>query len=194
MQTAAERQPSEAEMRRRALKVLSGNADDERLAAEKVAQRARNAELRRSRMQLLASICVCFALIMGYMMLNTQVTTVGYEINQQMAANDDLRNENTRLLLQIEQETSPEKVSKFAEEHFNMVTPTEKSVIYYSREDMAKADTKVVRTGMAIDSQSIGSGTLEIVEEADSSGLLGMLASLWEQISTGSAISVGMRD
>lgn len=194
MQTAAERKPSEAEMRRRALRLVDGTAEAERLAAEKAAQRARNAELRRSRMQLLASICVCFALIMGYMMLNTQVTTVGYEINQQMAANDDLRNENTRLLLQIEQETSPEKVSKFAEEHFNMVTPTEDSVIYYSREDMAKADTKVARTGMAIDSQSIGYGTLEVVEEADSSGLLGMLASLWEQISAGGAISVGMRD
>lgn len=194
MQTAAERKPSEAEMRRRALRLVDGTVEAERLAAEKAAQRARNAELRRSRMQLLASICVCFALIMGYMMLNTQVTTVGYEINQQMAANDDLRNENTRLLLQIEQETSPEKVSKFAEEHFNMVTPTEDSVIYYSREDMAKADTKVARTGMAIDSQSIGYGTLEVVEEADSSGLLGMLASLWEQISAGGAISVGMRD
>lgn len=194
MQTAAERKPSEAEMRRRALRLVDGTAEAERLAAEKAAQRARNAELRRSRMQLLASICVCFALIMGYMMLNTQVTTVGYEINQQMAANDDLRNENTRLLLQIEQETSPEKVSKFAEEHFNMVTPTEDSVIYYSRENMAKADTKVARTGMAIDSQSIGYGTLEVVEEADSSGLLGMLASLWEQISAGGAISVGMRD
>lgn len=194
MQTAAERKPSEAEMRRRALRVLSNSADDERLAAEKAARRARNAELRRSRMQLLASVCVCFGLIMGYMMLNTQVTTVGYEINQQMAANDDLHNENTRLLLQIEQETSPEKVSKFAEEHFNMVTPTEESVIYYSREDMAKANARVVHTGMAIDSQSIGYGTLEVVDEPDSAGLLNMLASLWEQISAGGAISVGMRD
>lgn len=194
MQSTAERTLSEAEIRRRALRVYEGKREEERLAEEKAARRARNAELARSRMQLLLSICVAFGLIMGYMVLNTQVTTVGYEINKQMQANEDLHNENTRLLLQIEQATSPEKVATYASENLNMVNPSESSVIYYSKNAVAKADDKVVRTGMAIDSKSIGYGTLEVVDESEGAGLLGMLASLWEQISTGGAVSVGMRD
>lgn len=194
MQSTAERTLSEAEIRRRALRVYEGKREEERLAEAKAARRARNAELARSRIQLLLSICVAFGLIMGYMVLNTQVTTVGYEINKQMQANEDLHNENTRLLLQIEQATSPEKVATYASENLNMVNPSESSVIYYSKNIVATTDDKVVRTGMAIDSKSIGYGTLEVVDESESTGLLGMLASLWEQISTGGTVSVGMRD
>lgn len=194
MQSTAERKLSEAEIRRRALRVYEGNREDERLAEKKAAERARLAELRRSRMELLMCICVCFGLIMGYMVLNTQVTTVGYEINKQMQANDELHNENTRLLLQIEQATSPEKVANYASEHLNMVNPSEDSVIYYSQTDVADSGDKVLRTGMAIDTQSIGYGSVEVVESGENAGLLGMLGSLWEQISTGNTVSVGMRD
>lgn len=194
MQSTAEKSLSEAEIRRRALRVYEGNRDEERLAEERAKRRARNAELYRSRMELLLSICVCFGLIMGYMVLNTQVTTVGYEINKQMVANDELHNENTRLLLQIEQATSPDKVATFAAEHFNMVAATEDSVIYYDKGDVSDSGARTVRTGMAIDSQSIGYGSVEVVESGESEGWLGMLASLWEQISAGGTVSVGMRD
>lgn len=194
MQSAAERKLSYTEVHRPALRVYEGRREEERLAEIKAAEKARAAELRRSRMQLLLGICLSFALIMGYMVLNTQVTVIGYEINQQMVNNDDLHNENTRLLLQIEQATSPEKVANFAAEHFNMVTPTEESVIYYDKNDLAGAETKTVRTGMAIDSKSIGYGNVEVVTEGESGGLLGMLASLWGQISAGDVVSLGMRD
>lgn len=194
MQSAAERKLSEAEIRRHALRVYEGRNEEERQTEIKAAERARIAELRRSRMHLLLGICLSFALIMGYMVLNTQVTVIGYEINRQMEANDDLHNENTRLLLQIEQATSPEKVASFAAEHFNMVTPTEDSVIYYSKSDLADTETKNVRTGMAIDSKSIGYGSVEVVNEGETGGILGMLASLWGQISGGDVVSLGMRD
>lgn len=194
MQSAAEKKLSEAEIRRRALRVYEGRQDDERQAEIKAAEKARAVELRRSRIHLVLGICMSFALIMGYMVLNTQVTVIGYEINRQMVSNDDLHNENTRLLLQIEQATSPEKVASFAAEHFNMVTPTEESVIYYSKSELAGTETKTVRTGMTIDSKSIGYGNVELINEGESGGLLGMLASLWEQISAGDVVSLGMRD
>lgn len=194
MQSAAERKLSEAEIRRHTLRVYEGRNEEERQTEIKAAERARIAELRRSRMHLLLGICLSFALIMGYMVLNTQVTVIGYEINRQMEANDDLHNENTRLLLQIEQATSPEKVANFAAEHFNMVTPTENSVIYYSKSDLADTETKTVRTGMAIDSKSIGYGSVEVVNEGETGGIWGMLASLWGQISGGDVVSLGMRD
>ena len=195
MQTAAKHKLNEAELRRLALRVYDGEKDKERQAAVAAAERRHAAEMRRARFQVVFSIFTVFLLCMGYMYLNTQVTVVGYEINKQMAANVDLENENTRLVLQIEQATSPEKVAGYAAEHFNMVTATDDSVIYYDTAAMASADAMpTVRTGMAVDAKSIGSGSVEVLEDEGTEGFLATLGSLWEQLAGGDRIMLGMQD
>lgn len=194
MQSAAQRKLSEAEIRRRALRVYQGNADEERLAEIKAAEKKRRAAVRRTKVQLVCSIFSVFLLCMGYMYLNTQVTVTGYEINKQMAANTELQNENTRLILEIEQATSPEKVAGFATEHFNMVTPTEDAVIYYDEARLAQAETPALRTGMTTDAKSLGFGSVEVIEDQDSKGLLGTLGALLGQITSHNTVSLGMSD
>ncbi len=197
MQSAAQRQLSEAELRRLALRVYDGKQSEAQSTAAKAAKEAeaiKAAEARSLKIQLLVCIAALFVLIMGYMFINTQVTMIGYEINKQVKLNDELQNENNRLVLQIEQATSPEKVATFAAEHFNMVSPTEETVIYYDTTNWQTESAPVVRTGMAVDAKSIGYGTLELVDDDESGGLLGMLGSLIEQITADDTVSLGMRN
>lgn len=194
MQSAVKRKLSEAELRRRALRVYEGSQDDEERQAEiRRAERRRTAGVRRLKVQLVGSIFAIFLLSMGYMVLNTQVTVIGYEINQQMTANDDLQNENTRLVLEIEQATSPEKVAGFAAEHFNMVAATEDSVIYYDPAELGNT-APTLQTGMAVDAKSLGYGSLEVLEDTGGDGLLGKLSAFWDNLSSAGAITLGMRD
>ena len=188
MQTAtAERRMTEAERRRYAFRVYE---QDEALAAAKERAKAQAAAEAHVKVKLLAAVFAVFLLGMGYMVLNTQVTVIGYEINQQMAANDELANENTRLLLAIEQATSPEKVAGYAVEHLNMVTATEDSVIYYDAAETAAAAT-AVRTGMAVDQAALGYGTLEVIDDGTSDGFLGSISAFWQKITSGGGVQVG---
>lgn len=190
LQSAVNSKLTEAEQRRRALQVYEKTPAE---AAEIEAQKEHAAELRRSRISLLCGISLVFALCMGYMLLNTQVTVIGYEINRQMAANNDLANDNTRLLLEIEQATSPEKVASFAMEHFNMVTATEDSVIYYDA-GAVYDDAPAMRTGMAVDEAVLGFGTVEVLAETEDSGFIQTFGNFWQQITSGGGIQLGMKD
>lgn len=192
MQAAtAKRSMTEAERRRYAFRVYE-NADDA-MAEAKAKARQQAAADRRAKVKLLFGVFAVFLLGMGYMLLNTQVTVIGYEINQQMAANDELANDNTRLVLEIEQATSPEKVAGFAVEHFNMVAATEDSVIYY---DTAAAGNTAgnIRTGMAVDQAALGFGTLEVIDDGGSESLIESIGTFWQQLTSGGGVQLGMRD
>ena len=190
MQSVETSRLTEAEQRRRSLRVYEKSAAE---AAEIEAQKQRAAEQRRSKISLLCGISLVFALCMGYMLLNTQVTVIGYEINRQMAANNDLANDNTRLLLEIEQATSPEKVAAFAMEHFNMVAATEDSIIYYDA-GAVYDEAPAMRTGMAVDETVLGFGTVEVLAETEDSGIIQTFGNFWQQITSGGGIQLGMKD
>ncbi|MBQ3180194.1 MAG: hypothetical protein IJB55_02455, partial [Firmicutes bacterium] len=113
MQSTAKRKPSEAEQRRREFRVYKNSAND---AADRQQQAAREKRRRRNQAKIsgLMSVFCVFLMSMAYMVMTTQVTVVGYEINQRIADIDELRNENARLLLEIETATSPEKVASYA--------------------------------------------------------------------------------
>ncbi|HIU09646.1 MAG TPA: hypothetical protein IAB00_00100 [Candidatus Avidehalobacter gallistercoris] len=192
MQAAtAKRNMTEAERRRYAFRVYEHAGDDMAEARAKAKQQA--AANRRAKVNLMVGVFAVFLLSMGYMLLNTQVTVIGYEINQQMAANNELANDNTRLVLEIEQATSPEKVAGFAVEHFNMVTATDESVIYY---DAAAAGNTAgnIRTGMAVDQAALGFGTLEVIDEGGSESLIESIGTFLQQLTSGSGVQLGMSD
>lgn len=182
---------TEAERRRYAFRVYEHAGDDMAEARAKAKQQA--AANRRAKVNLMVGVFAVFLLSMGYMLLNTQVTVIGYEINQQMAANNELANDNTRLVLEIEQATSPEKVAGFAVEHFNMVTATDESVIYY---DAAAAGNTAgnIRTGMAVDQAALGFGTLEVIDEGGSESLIESIGTFLQQLTSGSGVQLGMSD
>lgn len=189
---AAKRKMSEAEKRRYAFRIYEHTGDAMAEARARAGQQA--AADRRAKLKLLAGVFAVFLLGMGYMLLNTQVTVIGYEINQQMAANDELANDNTRLLLEIEQATSPEKVAGFAVEHFNMVTATEDSVIYYDASAAGNTPAGNVRTGMAVDQAALGFGTLEIIDDGGSESLIDSIGTFWRHLTDGGGVQLGMRD
>ena len=119
------------------------------------------------------------------MMLNTQITMLGYEINKTMAAIDSLSNDNAKLLLEIETATSPEKVNAYAMEHFNMVAATEDSVVDY----------QVANNGMAMDPAVLGYGSVEVLEQDSEKNILDTISSLWRSFTTDDRnVQVGMRN
>ena len=84
LQTAYKYKPTEAEQRRAEFRVYESGAESDKQKALKKRRRLRF----RQRAQVLASVFLIFMMSMGYMMLNTQITMLGYEINKTMAAID----------------------------------------------------------------------------------------------------------
>lgn len=190
MQSTAKRKPSEAEQRRREFRVYKNSAND---AADRQQQAAREKRRRRNQAKIsgLMSVFCVFLMSMAYMVMTTQVTVVGYEINQRIADIDELRNENARLLLEIETATSPEKVASYAAEHFNMVSATEESVIYYDH--TADASYGMSSNGMAIETAALGYGSVEVLEAGAEDKLTETFGTIWKMLAGtgGSNMQVG---
>ena len=189
LQTAYKYKPTEAEQRRAEFRVYESGAESDKQKALKKRRRLRF----RQRAQVLASVFLIFMMSMGYMMLNTQITMLGYEINKTMAAIDSLSNDNAKLLLEIETATSPEKVNAYAMEHFNMVSATEDSVVYY--EKSLQNDYQVANNGMAMDPAVLGYGSVEVLEQDSEKNILDAISSLWRSFTTDDRnVQVGMRN
>ncbi len=186
MQTAYKYQPTEAELRRAEFKVYESGAE----SAKSISQKKRRKLRFRQRAQVLVSVFMIFMMSMGYMMLNTQITMLGYEINKTMAAIDSLSNDNAKLLLEIETATSPEKVNAYALEHFNMVAATEDTVVYY--EENPGYDYQVGASGMAMDPAVLGYGSVEVLDQKDSdNNFINAISSLWSSLKSGNSADSG---
>ena len=74
MQTAYKYQPTEAEIRRAQFKVYEANSESDKSIMQKKRKKLRF----RQRAQVLFSVFLIFMMSMGYMMLNTQITMLGY--------------------------------------------------------------------------------------------------------------------
>ena len=197
MQTAYKYQPTEAEIRRAQFKVYEANSESDK----SIMQRKRKKLRFRQRAQVLFSVFLIFMMSMGYMMLNTQITMLGYEINKTMTAIDSLSNDNAKLLLEIETATSPEKVNAYAMEHFNMVAATEDTVVYY--EETPNYDYQLGANGMAMDPTVLGYGSVEVLESNTDNNFIDTISSLWHSFTGndsgnaddgGGNVQVGMRN
>jgi cell division protein FtsL len=192
LQTATKQGLTDAEERRSQFQVYESDAGSEEV------QQTRKKKLHRSsKVEMLICVLLIFLMSMGYMLLNTQVTYIGYEINKQMAAIDELSNDNARLLLEIEQATSPEKVAAYAEEHFNMVVASDSNVIYYSGSETTDSVTRMADSGMSVDSVALGSGSVEVLESGTENKLIEAFGALWESIKGGvssTGVQLGMLD
>lgn len=193
MQTAYKYQPTEAELRRAEFKLYESGTE----SAKSTNQKKRRKLRFRQRAKVLVSVFMIFMMSMGYMMLNTQITMLSYEINKTMAAIDSLSNDNAKLLLEIETATSPEKVNAYALEHFNMVAATEDTVVYY--EENPSYDYQMGDSGMAIDPAVLGYGSVEVLEQKDSdNNFINTISSLWHSFrgnnsaDSGGNVQVGM--
>jgi cell division protein FtsL len=191
LQTATKQGMTDAEERRSQFKVYETEAE-----SEEMQQPRRKRKLHHnSKVEMLVCVILIFMMSMGYMLLNTQVTYIGYEINKQMAAIDELSNDNARLLLEIEQATSPEKVAAYAEEHFNMVAASDDNIIYYSESDTGDSVIRMADSGMSVDPVALGSGSVEIVESGTENKLIEAFGALWESIKGGvgsTGVQLGM--
>lgn len=199
MQSTARRQPDEqrylaetgeAELRRRQFRLYDNTAEAD--AAAKAAEAEKSERIRHNRAMvsgILSVFCV-FLMSMAYMVMTTQITTVGYEINRCIADIESLKNENARLLLEIETATSPEKVASYAEEHFNMVSPNEETVLYY---DPGTEVTYSVANGMAIETAALGYGSVEIIDAGEENKLTETFGNIWKMLAGtgGSSVQVG---
>jgi len=179
LQTAYNYELTEAEQRRAEFKVYSSGSEGDKSIIKKKRRKLRF----RQRARVLVSVFMIFMMSMGYMMLNTQITMLGYEINKTMAAIDSLSNDNAKLLLEIETATSPEKVNAYAMEHFNMVAATEDSVVYY--EESPGYDYQLAASGMAIDPAVLGYGSVEVLEQDSGNNFIDTISSFWRSLTSG---------
>lgn len=176
MQTAVKRQPSEAELRRAEFKVYEGR-DGVKAKKQQDARREQRRLRFQQRAKVLFAVFGLFLMSMSYVFLTTQTTMLGYEINKQIALNDELNNDNARLMLEIEMATSPEKVNEYAEQHLNMVAATEDSVVYYDTN--AKPVVRTANSGMAVETAAIGYGSVEVVEPGKKNSLVEAIGSFF---------------
>ncbi len=190
MQSATKHKLSEAEQRRWQFRVYDNAAQDAAAKADEAAREKRR-QRNHSKISALMSIFCIFLMSMGYMVMTTQVTVVGYEINQRIADIETLGNENARLLLEIEMATSPDKVASYAEEHFNMVSATEESVIYYDPGVAVAYGSG--ENGMAVETAALGYGSVEVLETGAESKLSDKFGTIWQMLAGigGSNVQVG---
>lgn len=187
MQSVAKLKVNEAELRRRQFRVYDNEAKKAAGRADEAA-RAKRRQRNHAKISVLMSVFCIFLMIMAYMVMNTQITVAGYEINQRVADINELSNENARLLLEIEMATSPEKVAGYAAEHFNMVSASEESVIYYDPE--RTVTYAALDSGMAIENAALGYGSVEVLEAGAENKLLDTFGTIWNVLAARGSNSV----
>jgi len=84
----------------------------------------------RYQVKTVAAVLVIFSFGLLYTATESRVTTYGYEINQLKQSITETENANARVLLEIEELSSPERISTYATEALGMVKPQDGYIQY----------------------------------------------------------------
>ncbi len=88
---------------------------------------------------VLAVLCI-FTMALLYTATEARITAYGYEINQLKQSIDAASNANARYQLEIEELSSPERLSAYAEENLDMVKPDDSSILYVDSQGITAAE------------------------------------------------------
>ncbi len=115
----------------------------------------------RYQVKTVAAVLVIFAFSLLYTATESRITTYGYEINQLKQSITETENTNSRCLLEIEELSSPERISTYATESLGMVKPEDGYIQYVDSSAIVAAKNISV---MDSDVPSSQTASVEVVE------------------------------
>ncbi|MGI5825390.1 MAG: septum formation initiator family protein [Bacillota bacterium] len=130
-------------------------------------------------------LLVIFSMCLFYVALEARITQVGYSVNQLQADIADAQEANDRLMVEVEQLASPERIAQYAGSKDGMVAVDESNILYADI-DIAD-DTKaayeagqaVSGTATAMNDASSGNADTKSENKASSDNeMIGMFSSL----------------
>ena len=144
-------------------------------------ERTNKKQKRKHALEVNMMVCagIMFLMFLGYTSLGAKITTVGHEINELKQQIAEVENTNDRLMLEVEELSSPEALAAFAEKEMGMVQTTEANVIYQEFSDSVKSDLQIAQSdslNTVVAAQ--GSASVEVVDDSASHPILDTLHSL----------------
>lgn len=135
-------------------------------------------------------LVICLLLVFGcslfYVALEAKITQTGYKINQLQAEVDTATEANQRLMLEVEQLSSPERIAQYATENEGMTTVEDENILY-ANDVAAESTVDATSAATEADATSAAETTTDaaVTKETESDGgvvgafstLLGNLAS-----------------
>lgn len=91
------------------------------------------------RQKLVCLFVVIFAMCLVYVSLEAKITQIGYSVNQLKADIAEAQEVNDRLMLEVEELSSPQRIAQYAGAEDGMVAVDENNILYA---DIKIADTK----------------------------------------------------
>lgn len=137
--------------------------------------------------KLVFCLVMIFALSLVYVSLEAKITQVGYAVNQLKSDISDAQEANDRLMLEVEQLSSPERIAQYAEEKDNMVVAGEGNVLYADIETPEQAADEQNSTAAATEQQTAEK------TEMEKSGL-GPVASVIDKFSNARSEAAAMAE
>lgn len=102
-------------------------------------------QVKRVKVRVTATVIAIFLIALAYTAMEAQITMYGYEINSTKLAIADIENTNAKLLLQVEELSSPQRIANYAITQLGMVQPTSDHILYKKvGMDIAAAGSAVV--------------------------------------------------
>lgn len=157
----------------------------------------RTSKKQKKKHALEVNIMVCagimFLMFLGYTSLSAKVTTVGHEINELKQQIAEVDNTNDRLMLEVEELSSPEAIAAFAEKEMGMVQTTEANVIYQEFSDSIKSDLQIAQSdSLSTVTAAQGSASIEVVEDSDAHPFLDTLHSFIQNFTKEKENNIGV--
>ena len=106
--------------------------EEERRTELKVIKKQKNkrAELRRNRLAMMLMVTVVLTLCFSYILIESRIYNLGYEINSLKTQVSQVQKDNERLGLEVEALYSSERIATYAKENLNMVYPDQRNISY----------------------------------------------------------------
>lgn len=125
--------------------------------------------------KVVLAVIAIFAVALLYTATEAKITSYGYEINQLKQSIEEVENTNAQYRLEIEQLSSPERLSEYAAQNLSMVQPDGSNIKYVAM------NTKTMASQPAM-TASVPSGQhveIEVLEE-ESHPVLAALAKIFD--------------
>lgn len=142
--------------------------------------------------KLVLGLALVFSLSLVYVSLEAKITQVGYSVNQLQADIAEAQEANDRLMVEVEQLTSPERIAQYASENDGMVVADAQNIIYADIQvgEQSKEDSKEAESGSDRNDSQNGnlksSDQKEEVAVADN-GVIGAFSSWMDKLANARA-------
>ncbi|MDD2569251.1 MAG: hypothetical protein PHN47_00345 [Clostridia bacterium] len=112
---------------------------------------------KRVKFRITFTVVAILLVALTYTAMEAKITMYGYEINTTKLAIADIENDNAKLLLQVEELSSPERIAAYAVTELGMVQPTADHILY------KEISSEIAVTGNAMVAEAKASSGMDTV-------------------------------